>query len=106
MLTQARNLVGGFVVAAAVVMTPMAAPASAAVEAQGQQNGLVNVAVIDLIDGDVLSNNRVGVGVAAGIAASVCGVQAQVGVIAQQLARGAPVSCNNTASGQGVRITQ
>jgi len=86
----------------------LAVPAAA--QAQGPAvvvgGGLVNVQVVDLIDGDVLSNNNVGVGVAAGVAAQVCGVQAQVGVIAEQLARGGDFSCENDAGTQGVDITQ
>ena len=66
----------------------------------------MNVQVVDLIDGDVLSNNEVGVGVAAGVAAQVCGVQAQVGVIAEQLARGGDFTCTNDAGTQRVDITQ
>ena len=70
--------------------------------------GLVNVQVFDVIDGDVvvLSNNDVAVGVAAGVAAQVCGVQAQVGVIAEQLARGGDFECRNDAGTQGVDIEQ
>jgi hypothetical protein len=96
-------------IAAALAVTgALAVPAAA--EAQGPPvvigGGLVNVQVVDLIDGDVLSDNNVGVGVAAGVAAQVCGVQAQVGVIARQLARGDDFSCTNDAGTQGVDITQ
>jgi hypothetical protein len=65
----------------------------------------VNVQVVDLIDGDVLGNNEVGVGVAAGVAAQVCGVQAQVGVIAEQLASDGDFTCDNDAGTQRVNIT-
>jgi hypothetical protein len=96
-------------IAAALAVTgALAVPAAA--QAQGPAvvvgGGLVNVQVVDLIDGDVLSNNNVAVGVAAGVAAQVCGVQAQVGVIAEQLARGGDFSCENDAGTQGVDITQ
>jgi hypothetical protein len=63
--------------------------------------GLVNVAV-----NDVLNDNEVGTGVAAGIAAEVCGVTAQVGVVAQQVARTGAFDCTNTANGNTVEITQ
>ncbi len=58
-----------------------AAPASA----QGPivTGGLVNITIVDLIDGDVLSDNNVALGVALGIAANVCDVNANV--LAEQL---------------------
>jgi hypothetical protein len=98
-------------IAAALAVTgALALPAAA--EAQGPPvvigGGLVNVQVVDIIDDVtvVVSDNNVGVGVAAGVAAQVCGVQAQVGVIARQLARGDDFSCTNDAGTQGVDITQ
>ncbi len=63
--------------------------------------GLVNVTV-----NDVLNDNRVGIGVAAGIAAQVCGLTAQVGVIAQQVARTGAFECTNEATGDSVVITR
>lgn len=76
----------------------MAPPAEAQVQA-----GLVNVAVdID----DVLSNNKVALGVAANIAANVCGTAVQVGVLAQQLAHGGSFNCTNNQNGNSVTITQ
>lgn len=84
-----------FVLALGPTMTP---PAEAQV-----QNGLVNIAVnID----DVVDIDKVAIGVAANIAANVCGVGVQVGVVAQQLARGGPFSCTNTVTGDSVNITQ
>ena len=68
--------------------------------------GLVNVQVVDVIDGDVLSDNEVGIGVAAGVAAQVCGLTAQVGVIAEQVARTGAFECQNDAGTQEVTITQ
>jgi hypothetical protein len=53
--------------------------------AQPQQNGLVNITITD-----VLNNNQVNVQVPIGVAANVCGVQANV------LARGGvqePIDC-------------
>jgi hypothetical protein len=70
------------------------------------QNGLVNVAIGDITTGDILSNNRVGIGVAANVAANVCGVTAQVGVLAQQLADGGNFRCENTQTSRFVQITQ
>jgi hypothetical protein len=74
-----------------------------AAAAQQTQNGLVNVAVET---GDVLSNNRVGIGVAANIAANVCGNTVQVGVLAVQLAHNEGFECSNPDSGATVEITQ
>ena len=70
-----------------------------------QQNGLVNVKVQDLINGDVLSNNKVSIGVAANVAAAVCAV-AQVGVIARQVASTGEFDCTNPQATQLVQITR
>jgi hypothetical protein len=78
-----------------------------AIPAEAQtQNGLVNVAIGDITTGDILSNNRVGIGVAANVAANVCGVTAQVGVIAQQVAQGGNFRCDNQQTSRFVQITQ
>lgn len=81
----------------------VAAPANAQ-----QQRGLVNVNVseIDVETGDILSNNEVnvGIGVAAGIAANVCGVA--VGVLARDLAAGEDFECRSQAGDQAVEIDQ
>jgi class 3 adenylate cyclase len=69
------------------------------------QTGLVNVAIGDITTGDILSNNTVAVGVAANIAANVCGVTAQVGVIAQQVAQTGGFRCENTTTSRFVQIT-
>ena len=81
-----------------VTMPPLA-------EAQ-TQNGLVNVAIGDITTGDILSNNRVAVGVAANVAANVCGVTAQVGVIASQIARTGQFRCENEQTSRFVQVTQ
>ena len=65
--------------------------------------GLVNVVVTDVIDGDVLSNNNVSLGVALGIAANVCDVN--VNVLARQLRSGG-ATCTSDASDQRVEISQ
>ncbi len=82
-------------------MLATAAPASAQPVVTG---GLVNVTVVDLIDGDVLSNNNVSVGAALGLAANICGVG--VNVLATQIGDGGPISCTSEASDQQVDITQ
>jgi|tagenome__1003787_1003787.scaffolds.fasta_scaffold20259433_1 hypothetical protein len=69
--------------------------------------GLVNVQVVDVLNNvDILNNNNVGIGVAAGVAAQVCGLTAQVGIIAQQVARTGAFTCTNDAGTQQVNITQ
>jgi hypothetical protein len=70
------------------------------------QTGLVNVAIGDITTGDILSNNRVAVGVAANIAANVCGVTAQVGVIAEQIARTGSFRCENETTSRFVQVTR
>jgi hypothetical protein len=74
--------------------------------ALAQQAGLVNVAIGDITTGDIISNNRVGVGVAANVAATVCGVTAQVGVIASQIARTGGYECKSATNGRFVQITR
>ena len=65
--------------------------------------GLVNVTIVDLIDGDVLSNNNVSLGAALALAANVCDVN--VNVLARQL-RGGGATCQNTVTDTGVTISQ
>lgn len=76
-----------------------------AVEAQ-TQTGLVNVAVGDITTGNILSNNQVSLAAAANVAANICGVTAQVGVIAQQVAHTGSFRCENTQSLRFVQITK
>jgi hypothetical protein len=59
-----------------------------------QQSGLVNVRI-----GDVLSNDAIGVGVAANVIAEVCGVAVPVAVLAQQVVRGGTFQTTCTARG-------
>ena len=86
-----------FSLSVGLTMTPPA-------EAQ-QQSGLVNVAVGDITTGNILSNITVPIGVAANVAANVCGVTAQVGVIASQVARTGGFRCDNTKTSRFVQIT-
>ena len=89
-----------FLAAATLAFGLASAPAIA------QQVGLVNVAIGDITTGDILSNNTVAVGVAANVAASVCGVTAQVGVIAEQVARTGAFRCENQQTSRFVQITR
>lgn len=66
-----------------------------------QQSGLVNVSV----DNNQILNN-VSVQVAANVAAQVCGIAAQVGVISQQLQRTGSFNCTNGTTGDTVQITR
>ena len=83
------------VTAAALSIGVVAAPALA------QQSGLVNVSV----DNNQILNN-VSVQVAANVAAQVCGIAAQVGVIAQSLQRTGGFNCTNGTTGDTVQITR
>jgi hypothetical protein len=92
---------------AGVLSLPLAASTSAQRPVIGAGN-LVNVQVgtIEIIDDievrNVLNDLTVSVGVAANIAANVCGVS--VGVLASDLARGADFACET--ADQFVDITQ
>ena len=94
MTMQVRNLVGALVVGTAVLFTPLAT-VSAAPEAQ-RQSGLVNVNV-----GPTSVLNNANVGVAAQVAAEVCGVSVgPIAALAQQVARtGATQTVCNSAQG-------
>jgi hypothetical protein len=70
----------------------MALGFAGAAGAQPEQQGLVNVSV-----GDVTILEDVGVGVAANVAANVCGVQVNAAVIARQVVRnGEPLAVCTT----------
>jgi hypothetical protein len=86
--------------------TALAFAAPTTAEAQGPivTGGLVNITVADLIDGDVLSNNNVALGVALNLAANICGVA--VNVLATQLGNGGPVMCDNGAQMVTISPTQ
>ena len=90
-----KRLIAAVMTAAALATTVATIPA----EAQ-QQSGLVNVYV-----DDVLTNNNVTVQVAANVAATVCGITAQVGVIAEQIQRTGNYQCTS-ATGQTVQVTR
>jgi hypothetical protein len=98
-MTSVRKF-GAAVLATAVVAVGAAGPAAAA--NNSQQNGLVNVSV-----GDVEILNDVNVGVAAGVAATICGVSVgPVVVLATQVdTTGTQRTVCTTTSGP-VTITQ
>ena len=75
------------------------------VEAQ-TQTGLVNVAIGEIETGDILSNNRVTVGVAANTAANVCGIQVQAGVLSALLNQQGRFHCSNRQTLKFVQITK
>ena len=91
--------------AASLMMAGSLGATAAPASAQGPivTGGLVNITIVDLIDGDVLSNNNVSLGAALGIAANICDVN--VNVLAQQLRRGG-ATCTSEASDQQVDISQ
>jgi len=94
----------------------MAAAGTASAQPQNVQDGLVNVAVydIDVLTGDitlnrVLSDNNVAVGVAAQIAAAVCGVKVgPLAVLGQAVDRSGATStvCTNDLGTQRVDFVQ
>jgi hypothetical protein len=85
--------------ATAVLIAGGAGPAVAATQTQ---NGLVNVAV-----GDVTVARDVNVGVAAAVAANVCGVNVgPVTALAQQVDATGTAAAVCTTGGQVVRLTQ
>ena len=95
-----------------------AAAGSASAQPQNNQDGLINVAVFDVtvIDGDVivtlnrvLSDNNVAVGVAAQIAAAVCGVKVgPLAVLGQAVDRSGATDtvCTNNLGTQRVDFVQ
>ena len=95
-------------VCAAALAIPMAAVPASAQRPVVIGGGLVNVQVgsIDVLTGniDIIDDVTVGIGVAAQIAANVCGVA--VGVLAQDLAKGNDFSCENDLGDAFVNITQ
>jgi hypothetical protein len=99
-----RSLKAAIASTSAVVLAFVLSSAVPIDAQQNRQDGVVNVAVFDVIDGDVLSNNTVNLAVAANIAANVCGVVVGVGVIADQVFRTGEFVCEGAE--QGVSITQ
>lgn len=91
--------------AATLMMAGALGAAAAPASAQGPivTGGLVNITVVDVIDGDVLSNNNVALGVALGVAANICDVN--VNVLAVQLRNGG-ATCDADADDQRVIIDQ
>jgi hypothetical protein len=70
------------------------------------QTGLVNVAIGDITTGDILSNNRVTVGVAANTAANVCGIQLQAGVLSALLDQQGSFRCSNSQTLKFAQVTK
>jgi hypothetical protein len=70
------------------------------------QDGLVNVAIGDITTGDILSNNRVTVGVAANTAANVCGIQLQAAVLSALLNQQGSFKCSNSQTLKFAQVTK
>ena len=101
-----KKITSGAAIAATLALGLGSVPASAQ---QNQQRGLVNVAVFEVIDDVtvVVQDINVGVGVAANIAANVCGVTVPVAVLATQVVvGGTPFTCTNDSGDTGVTIGQ
>ena len=75
------------------------------VEAQ-DQTGLVNVSIGDITTGDILSNNRVTIGVAANTAANVCGIQLQASVLSALLNQQGAFRCSNNQTLKFAQVTK
>jgi hypothetical protein len=86
----------GTVAASVLLVLGAGAPAQAQV-----QDGLVNIAI-----GDVTILEDVNVAVAANVAANVCGVVVNVGVIQTIDANGGMFECDFRAGPQDITITQ
>ena len=71
-----------------------------------EATALVNVEVGDITTGDILSNNNVTVGVAANIAANVCGIQLQAGVLSALLNQQGRFRCENKQTLKFVQVTK
>jgi hypothetical protein len=74
--------------------------------AAAHDDGLVNVEIGDITTGDLLSNNRVTVGVAANTAANVCGIQLQAGVLSAFLAQSGRFRCENKQTLKFAQVTK
>src|SRR4051812_159237 len=97
MFERVRNVVGATAIAAAVVVTPLAG-SSAAAAPDAQQAGLVNVSVVDVANHNtILSYNNVPISAAVPVAANVCGIEVQAGVIAQALRQGGTYTCQSSS---------
>ncbi len=103
MKNYARNVAVGLFAGAALTVGAVA-PASAAPVITG---GVINVTVVDALN-NVLSNNQVGVGVAANVVAAVCGITVPVAVLATQVvAQRNAFSCTATGNlGQTLTLTR
>jgi hypothetical protein len=96
MMTPLRRLIG--TVAASVMLV---VGAGLPAQAQVEQDGLVNIAI-----GDVTILEDVNVAVAANIAAQVCGIVVNVGVIQEIDAEGGTFECDFRRGPQDITITQ
>ncbi len=89
--------------AAAMLFGGMAGPAAA----QQEADGLIVVQIGDITTGDILSENEVAVGVAAQIAANVCGVKVgPVAVLGQAVDRSGDTRTVCETGEQFVEFTQ
>jgi hypothetical protein len=101
-MTRTKRTLAAVAVGGALAAVPVAPALAAGPVVTG---GLVDVTVTNLLNNDtILSNNNVGVGVAANVAANVCGIA--VNVLATQLASGQNVNCTNPNQTTGVSIIQ
>ena len=75
--------------------------------AQQQADGLVVVQIGDITTGDILSNNKVAVGVAAQVAANICGVKVgPVAILGVAVDRSGDTTTVCTTGTQTIRLVQ
>ena len=101
-----RKITSATLCAGALALGLATTPAAAQ---QGNQRGLVNVAIFEVIDDItiVVEDVNVNVAVAADIAANVCGVAVPVSVLATQvIAGGGEFTCTNSLEDTGVIVSQ
>jgi hypothetical protein len=101
---EVKTLASATMMAATLALGLSVVPATAQ---QNRQRGLVNVAVFEVIDDVtvIVQDINVAVGVAANIAANVCGVSVPVAVLSVQVTAG-EFTCTNDTGDAGVIIGQ
>lgn len=96
-----KQMVAGTVAASTMAFgLSLAVPA----EAQQRQTGLVNVQIGDITTGDILSENRVNLGVALQLAANVCGTTVQL--LAADFGPDSFVRCENKQTGRFAQVAR
>jgi hypothetical protein len=80
--------------------------ATATLPETAEADSLVSVKIGDISTGNILSDNRTTVGVAANTALQVCGIQVQAGVLAAFLDQYGSFKCSNNATQKFLQVTK